>query len=98
MVPFRAHLAGRTKMNVRHPTFNAQCPTGDHAAAHWMFDVRCSMLVVSLCLFLGNEVFAPDPNPVLDSWFAAQANLHTWSADFVQTRRLQTLTQPLVAT
>ena len=40
---------------------------------------------------------AADTNAVLDSWFAAQKSLHTWSADFVQTRALKTLTQPLVA-
>ena len=34
---------------------------------------------------------------MLDSWFAAQKQLHTWSADFVQTRALKTLTQPLIA-
>jgi outer membrane lipoprotein-sorting protein len=40
---------------------------------------------------------AADTNTVLDAWFAAQKNLHTWSADFVQTRALKTLTQPLTA-
>jgi outer membrane lipoprotein-sorting protein len=36
--------------------------------------------------------------PVVASWLAAQTNLHTWSADFVQTRALKSLTQPLMAT
>ena len=40
---------------------------------------------------------ANETNSVLDAWFAAQKNVHTWSADFVQTRALKTLTQPLVA-
>ena len=40
---------------------------------------------------------ADDTNSLLDAWFAAQGNLRTWSADFVQTRSLKTLTQPLVA-
>ncbi|HXI70057.1 MAG TPA: outer membrane lipoprotein carrier protein LolA [Verrucomicrobiae bacterium] len=40
---------------------------------------------------------AADTNSVLDAWFTAQKNLHTWSADFVQTRALKTLTQPLIA-
>jgi outer membrane lipoprotein-sorting protein len=39
---------------------------------------------------------ADETNAVLDSWFAAQKQLHTWSADFVQTRALKTLTQPLI--
>jgi len=34
---------------------------------------------------------------LLESWFAAQTNLHTWSADLVQTRSLKALTQPLTA-
>lgn len=38
---------------------------------------------------------AADLNSVLDSWFAAQQNIHTWSADFTQTRTLKSLTQPL---
>jgi outer membrane lipoprotein-sorting protein len=40
---------------------------------------------------------ADETNSVLNSWFVAQTSLHTWSADFVQTRALKTLTQPLVA-
>src|SRR5476651_512689 len=43
------------------------------------------------------NVRADETNSVLDSWFAAQKNVHTWAADFVQTRALKTLTQPLVA-
>jgi len=38
-----------------------------------------------------------DPGAVLDAWFAAQGNIHSWSAEFVQTRALKTLTQPLTA-
>ena len=34
---------------------------------------------------------------LLDQWIAAQANLHTWTADIVQTRNFKTLAQPLVA-
>ena len=30
-------------------------------------------------------------------WLAAQTNIHTWSADFRQTRTFKALTQPLVA-
>jgi len=43
------------------------------------------------------SVRADETNSVLDSWFAAQKNLRTWSADFVQTRALKTLTQPLIS-
>jgi outer membrane lipoprotein-sorting protein len=43
------------------------------------------------------NVRADETNLVLDSWFAAQKNVRTWSADFVQTRALKTLTQPLIS-
>jgi len=36
-------------------------------------------------------------NPLISSWLAAQTNIHTWSADFVQTRRLKSLAEPLTA-
>jgi len=34
---------------------------------------------------------------LVDAWIAAQANLHTWMADIVQTRNFKTLAQPLVS-
>lgn len=40
---------------------------------------------------------AAQTNSVLDGWFAAQNKVQTWSADFIQTRTLKTLTQPLLA-
>jgi outer membrane lipoprotein-sorting protein len=40
---------------------------------------------------------AAETNSVLNDWFSAQKNVQTWSADFVQTRTLKTLTQPLLA-
>jgi outer membrane lipoprotein-sorting protein len=43
------------------------------------------------------NVRADETSSVLDSWFAAQKNIHTWSADFTQTRALKTLTQLLIA-
>jgi outer membrane lipoprotein-sorting protein len=43
-------------------------------------------------------VGAADNLPLLDQWFAAQTNFHTWSADATETRRIKTLTQPLVST
>ncbi len=35
------------------------------------------------------------PDVVLARWLAAQTNLKSWSADFIQTRHLKALTQPL---
>lgn len=36
-------------------------------------------------------------NPVVDAWLGGQTNVSTWSADFVQTRRLPALARPLTA-
>jgi len=35
---------------------------------------------------------------VVSAWLNAQANIHTWSADFTQTKFLKSLSQPLKAT
>ena len=40
---------------------------------------------------------AAEQSPVLDSWFAAQTNLHSFTADVIQTRTLKVLSRPLVA-
>jgi outer membrane lipoprotein-sorting protein len=49
-----------------------------------------------VCLLCLPGALRADTNDVLNSWFAAQTNLQSWSADFVQTRTLKTLTQPLI--
>jgi outer membrane lipoprotein-sorting protein len=41
---------------------------------------------------------AAELNPAVAEWLAAQTNIQSWSADFVQTRTLKSLTQPLMAT
>ena len=63
-----------------------------------MFGVRCSALIFIYLFALGPfAAKAADTNSVLAAWIAAQANIHTWSADVVQTRVLKSLTQPLTA-
>jgi len=57
-----------------------------------MFGVLATALFVLLPL---NPAHAADTNAVLNAWLAAQTNLHTWRADFTQTRVLKTLKQPL---
>jgi outer membrane lipoprotein-sorting protein len=57
-----------------------------------------AVLATVLCAMAPALLRAADTNAVLDAWFAAQANVHSLSADFVQTRTLKTLVQPLVAT
>lgn len=44
------------------------------------------------------QIFSAELNQVAASWLASQTNITTWSADFVQTRRLKSLIQPLTAT
>ena len=57
------------------------------------------LLIVLLCVVALNPVGrAADTNSLVRSWFAAQTNLQTWSADFIQTRTFKSLTQPLIAT
>ena len=51
--------------------------------------------IALLCVLAAAEARAVDTNAVLDGWFAAQAGVHTLAADFVQTRTLKTLVQPL---
>jgi len=41
---------------------------------------------------------AAETNSLIAAWLGAQTNVHAWSADFVQTRTLKSLTQPLTAT
>jgi len=36
-------------------------------------------------------------NPAVASWLTAQTSIQSWSADFTQTRKLKSLTQPLTA-
>ena len=58
---------------------------------------RCSLLLVC-ALAASSPARAAEPGPALLSWLQAQTNLHTWSAEVLQTRSLKTLTQPLTAT
>ena len=55
-------------------------------------------LFCAICVICGSNSRAADTNAVLNGWFHSQTNLQTWSADFTQTRRLKTLTQPLITT
>jgi outer membrane lipoprotein-sorting protein len=63
-------------------------------------NIRIWSLVFLWSLVLGIWNFsarAADTNSILSTWIAAQANIHTWSAEVVQTRTLKSLTQPLTA-
>ena len=47
---------------------------------------------------LGASLCASETRSGLASWLNAQTNIHTWSAEVIQTRALKSLTQPLTAT
>jgi len=55
-------------------------------------------LLLCLDLLPAQNAAATDTNSVLESWLNAQTNFQTWSADFIQTRTLKSLTEPLTAT
>lgn len=64
-----------------------------------LLGVAFFFLCVILSMFAGQASAQPsDNNATLVAWLNAQTNLQTWEADFVQTRRLKALTQPLTAT
>ncbi len=49
-------------------------------------------------LISGMSATSAELSPVVANWLNAQTNIHSWSADFIQTRTLKTLTQPTTAT
>jgi len=51
-------------------------------------------------MFLGIALGAgaAELEPAVGAWLVAQTNIQAWSADFVQTRTLKSLTEPLTAT
>jgi outer membrane lipoprotein-sorting protein len=56
------------------------------------------LLLGFLLLFFSWNARCVEPDSALDRWLSAQTNLHTWSADLIQTRSLKVLSQPLVST
>lgn len=55
-------------------------------------------LLTLSCMFGGRLTSqAADENQLLTRWLNSQADIHTWSADLVQTRALKSFTQPLVS-
>jgi outer membrane lipoprotein-sorting protein len=58
----------------------------------------CTGAVCIAGILLGNlHANAAETDPLLANWLNAQTNVQTWSADFVQTRTLKSLAQPLTA-
>jgi len=59
--------------------------------------MKLSFLWFPMLLSIAATVKVPavELNPAVAAWLAAQTNIQSWSADFVQTRSLKSLTQPL---
>ncbi len=55
----------------------------------------CSLVALSAVTTVAQETGA---NAQFNKWFEAQTNIQSWSADFIQTRTLKVLNQPLVST
>jgi len=55
------------------------------------------MLLWSLVLATWNFRASAETNSIISTWIAAQSNIHTFSADVVQTRSFKSLAQPLTA-
>ena len=51
-----------------------------------------------LLLLIPLSLCAAPEDQIVYGWIKAQANVHTWTADFKQIRELKALTQPLTAT
>lgn len=60
---------------------------------------QLTRLIASIFLLTAFAQFAraQDLSPAVVSWLNAQSKIRTWSANFTQTRKLKSLTQPLVA-
>src|SRR5690349_19330996 len=87
MVSICSHLAERKV--TRRP--------GISCMLHPAFRI-CLWLVLCLASFLSPAADTSNSDALLNRWFAAQANVRSWSADFTQTRSLKVMAQPLVAT
>src|SRR4051812_12130823 len=90
MVPIHSDMAAVKISNAsethRHSQFGC-----------WMLDVGCWMFICLLFVTAAPTTRAADTNALLSNWIAAQTNIHTWSADVVQTRTLKSLSKPLTA-
>lgn len=56
------------------------------------------LILTLVAVTIPSRTSAGDSDRVLNAWLEAQTNFQSWSADFVQTRTLKTLTTPLCAT
>jgi outer membrane lipoprotein-sorting protein len=62
------------------------------------FMLRRLLWVLLAATSLNAGAAEPKLNPQFAAWLNAQTNILSWSADFVQTRKLKAVVQPLMAT
>jgi outer membrane lipoprotein-sorting protein len=68
---------------------------GEQVAATFPLRGALSALLLLVAVLTAH---AAEQSLVLDTWFSAQTNLHSFTADVIQTRTLKVLSQPLVST
>jgi len=87
----------RADRNVRAPSRSLR-PSGFGFVSGFGLRTSAFRAFALLLFFLPTLLRAADTNAVLAAWLAAQTNVSTWSAEFIQTRSLKALNQPLVST
>jgi outer membrane lipoprotein-sorting protein len=68
------------------------------AVARSSLTLALGLLALLLPLPHLHRALAADTNAVIAAWLGSQTNLQTWSAQVIQTRTLQSLVHPLMAT
>ena len=63
----------------------------------WYVGLRARCCLWILPCLAATVLHAADYDEQFNRWFAAQTNVQNWAADFIQTRSLVALTQPLVS-
>jgi outer membrane lipoprotein-sorting protein len=104
MVPIYSSLAERKRPEPQKPgpgiqtLMKLQSSSSKHFGRAIHFGRWSLVFLWSLMLGIWSfSARAADTNSPLSTWIAAQANIHNWSADVVQTRTLKSLAQPLKA-
>jgi outer membrane lipoprotein-sorting protein len=108
MVSLRSHLAEVERVAGLRRTLLLRAANSARRNSHFSSSLQTGTTLVLrsralhfvillgvLCLTV--SVHAGELHPTLQSWLNAQTNVHGWSAEVTQTRRLKTLTQPLLA-
>ena len=97
---FTRHRQVRAREDKQHSLLTGsgcECALSEVGKKSERTRARFIWVIFPLALFLAPQIgHTADINSVLSSWFASQAKIQTWSADFTQTRTLKSLTQPLI--